>query len=847
MDKTEILNRLDKVKFYQEFIHSLKVNGKPEALGLCPFHDDHHPSMSVNLESGLYYCHACGAGGDVFDFYQKLLGTDFATALSEIAEMAGVSSGADIPQRVTAKFKYETSDGQLLYAKERIEPGRDGRSKEFMFKHIVDSKWVSGRGGDAVLYNLPQVVKSKYCFIVEGEAKVDLLSSWGLTATCLDSGANSPLKEEHIKILRGIEKVVILPDSDKPGMAYAIRIANALQGEVEELKIVELQGLQKKEDVLDWSKIPGNNKEKLIELIKNTPLWIPTPESQKQDGVILQEKWEECQGILIADFPFPFEAFPRSMQKFIEEVAKSIGVDKSVVASSILAILSSRIGNTIRISPKRDWLEPLFIWMAVIADSGYGKSPLINTLMKPIEKLQLKAMEKYQEALEEYQTKWAIYERDYAEFKRGKKVNNPNAVSPPVKPQKPQPTHYKISDATIEAVADAFESTPRGFVVHHDELSFFINSLNQYKGKGGGDRQLWLSIWNAQSMKIDRKSTGTRYITNTGCSIIGGIQPLVLPDVFGNDSFADGMLGRFLVVHGCSNAGKFSTDSITDESLAYWEDLIDFCNSIPLKFFDDQKRVKPTILRLSGDAREQWRIFHDGCIESKQYLPNEAKGSVSKLTNYSLRIAGILCVIDLFENNRSVDVVDVVDVDLGHILKSTQLTSFYMSELQKLLKIYKNTPKETKTEEKNKTVIIKTLRFLQEEVKGGVLPVKRITEIFNTLLPQQLTVLERKTGEVLRGLGLITKSGNHGYSFLTWDHEKINKLFVDFPNIPQNNVNNINNVNTKPIVKDYSQPEDLEHQEQEPFNAMNDEIEQKNLEELTAFFEKQKPSTIHKE
>lgn len=33
------------------------------ATGVCPFHDDHHPSLSVNLKHGGYKCHACGASG----------------------------------------------------------------------------------------------------------------------------------------------------------------------------------------------------------------------------------------------------------------------------------------------------------------------------------------------------------------------------------------------------------------------------------------------------------------------------------------------------------------------------------------------------------------------------------------------------------------------------------------------------------------------------------------------------------------------------------------------------------------------------------------------------------------
>jgi len=68
----------------------------------------------------------------------------------------------------------------------------------------------------------------KNIIVVEGEAKADLLNSWGLPATCLDSGASSPWKDEYLKAFEGKEKVVILPDNDQPGIGYASRIANAL-------------------------------------------------------------------------------------------------------------------------------------------------------------------------------------------------------------------------------------------------------------------------------------------------------------------------------------------------------------------------------------------------------------------------------------------------------------------------------------------------------------------------------------------------------------------------------------------------------------------------------------------
>ena len=33
-------------------------------VGLCPFHDDHHPSLYVSPAKGVWRCFSCGAGGN---------------------------------------------------------------------------------------------------------------------------------------------------------------------------------------------------------------------------------------------------------------------------------------------------------------------------------------------------------------------------------------------------------------------------------------------------------------------------------------------------------------------------------------------------------------------------------------------------------------------------------------------------------------------------------------------------------------------------------------------------------------------------------------------------------------
>lgn len=61
-----------------------------ELVGLCPFHDDHKPSMNVNPDKQIFKCFACSAGGDVIKFIQMREGLTFMRAVERLAERAGI-------------------------------------------------------------------------------------------------------------------------------------------------------------------------------------------------------------------------------------------------------------------------------------------------------------------------------------------------------------------------------------------------------------------------------------------------------------------------------------------------------------------------------------------------------------------------------------------------------------------------------------------------------------------------------------------------------------------------------------------------------------------------------------
>ena len=84
-----IKNAVDIVALVGEYTPVRRMGSRYKAL--CPFHDDHNPSLDINPDRQSYKCWSCGAGGDVFDFVQNKERVDFPEALRMLADRAGVA------------------------------------------------------------------------------------------------------------------------------------------------------------------------------------------------------------------------------------------------------------------------------------------------------------------------------------------------------------------------------------------------------------------------------------------------------------------------------------------------------------------------------------------------------------------------------------------------------------------------------------------------------------------------------------------------------------------------------------------------------------------------------------
>ena len=91
---SEIRRSVDIVDVISDYI-PVEQKGK-NYFSICPFHDDHNPSLSISPEKQIYTCFVCGAHGNVFNFIMDYDGVSFPETLKRLADRVGISLNISI-------------------------------------------------------------------------------------------------------------------------------------------------------------------------------------------------------------------------------------------------------------------------------------------------------------------------------------------------------------------------------------------------------------------------------------------------------------------------------------------------------------------------------------------------------------------------------------------------------------------------------------------------------------------------------------------------------------------------------------------------------------------------------
>ena len=117
----------------------LEKRGK-NYFGVCPFHDDTNPSMSVSREKQIYTCFSCHATGNVFTFLMNYEHKEFNQVLSDLANRVGITLSGFKTKKVSTKYDewYKIYDLANKYYQNNLLSKEGEGAREYLKNRSID-------------------------------------------------------------------------------------------------------------------------------------------------------------------------------------------------------------------------------------------------------------------------------------------------------------------------------------------------------------------------------------------------------------------------------------------------------------------------------------------------------------------------------------------------------------------------------------------------------------------------------------------------------------------------------------------------------------------------------------
>ncbi len=596
----------------------------------CIAHDDHNPSMSVYINgTGKYttHCHSCGFHEDAAGVVAYMENITQGEALHRLGDPEWEGKGryakiileptykkpertmlvppadAPVPKmdwlRVpgtnepfgdpVAVWVFRTAEGHpLMYeARYMVNGKKEPRCFSYGRRGEAPEKWeCSHHLPPRPIYGLDKVASLKgQVAVFEGCRKAEYAQKLipSIACTAWTGGAKSWGRSDW-KPIAG-RTVLLFPDADKPGREGIAALAQHLVGLGCTAHIVDDAAKQDGWDICDsewtaadfvaWAKSNKGEKVTKQETVVDTepePVRPEPPiEAYIHDGIVWQppqDVFSELQAPQIQP-----RMLPEAIRDWMVDTAPIVGVDPSILALSAIVCSAAVMHDGIKLQPEKHnpgWTESARLWGAIIGDSSIKKSPAIKRAKSRLEKIQIDLSKQAAMIEDDYKSKEMAYEIQRKEYI--KNLAAKKDCEKPMMAELPEIPRLMAEDVTVEKLAQLLKSNGRGMFVYRDELAGWFGSHDAYKS-GGGDRAAWLESYNGGPRYVDRVGSGSTFVPNWGCSMLGGIQPDAMRKIV-DKLPEDGLLQRFIIVQG--RPGKEGNEAhYSKEANDRYKDMLD--------------------------------------------------------------------------------------------------------------------------------------------------------------------------------------------------------------------------------------------------------------------------------
>jgi len=356
---------------------------------------------------------------------------------------------------------------------------------------------------------------------------------------------------------------------------------------------------------------------------------------------------------------FPLEVFPPEIIEIFKVVNESMNFPIEYLGSSLIAVASVAIGNSIRVKVKETWLEHCSIYMVLIGRSGINKTHPLNFLSKPLEALDKQEEKKFNKLEAQYLTNLEMSSSE-------KKKNN---IESPI--EQPSQIHYILKDSTPESIRENLMINPRGILYYKDELVAWIKDFNRYSN--GSEEEMWLSFWNGiyeKSTRVGRKAIS---IHNPFISVVGTTQKKKLKGLIDSSRSVNGFIDRLLFSFP-ENLQKsyLSKLEVSASMQTAYENIIN--KLISLKYHEE---LGSEIVNFNEDSYKDFEEFYNknADIINDVSISEEIKSMYSKFDNHFIRLSLIIQMLYWATNNGNMAVIEKRSTEAAF-----KLCNYYINE-----------------------------------------------------------------------------------------------------------------------------------------------------------------------
>ena len=195
----EIRSKIDIVDLISEYVPLTKKG--QYYWGICPFHNDKNPSMSVDQKRQTYTCWSCHNSGNVFNFVEQIENISFREALKKLGDRVGIQLEG-YTSSFNTKFNkyYEIYDITSKYYQLMLNTDKGEKAKEYLKKRGIDSETIKEFGIGLALNDKDKLVK----YLKEKKYDINTLNDLGLANNDIDTFINRiifPLDDRNGRIV----------------------------------------------------------------------------------------------------------------------------------------------------------------------------------------------------------------------------------------------------------------------------------------------------------------------------------------------------------------------------------------------------------------------------------------------------------------------------------------------------------------------------------------------------------------------------------------------------------------------------------------------------------------------